>query len=215
MERLLCPSLMCADYDNLALDVQALDEAGTDIFHVDIMDGAFVPNFAMGLEDLKCVRRNTKKPVDVHLMVNAPQNVAPVFANAGADIIYVHVESDPMIGRTLDTIRNAGAAPGIAVNPGTAAESLTSLLPIVDYVMVMTVNPGWAGQKYLEYVDEKIEKLVEWKTKWNYKIVVDGAISPDKIRKLSAMGVDGFVLGTSALFGKNRPYSEILADLRK
>ena len=215
MERLLCPSLMCADYDNLALDVRALDEAGTDIFHVDIMDGAFVPNLAMGLEDFKCVRRNTKKLVDVHLMVNAPQNLAPIFAKEGADIIYVHVESDPLIGRTLDTIRKAGSSPGIAVNPGTAAETLTSLLPVVDYVMVMTVNPGWAGQKYLDYVDEKIEKLVEWKNKWNYKIVVDGAISPDKIRKLSAMGVDGFVLGTSALFGHSQSYSEILEDLRK
>lgn len=215
MERLLCPSMMCADYDNLALDVRALDEAGADIFHVDIMDGAFVPNMAMGLEDFKCIRRNTAKPVDVHLMVNAPQTVASIFAGAGADIVYVHVESDPMIGQTLDAIRKAGAAPGIAVNPGTSAESLTSLLPIADYVMVMTVNPGWVGQKYLDYVDEKIEKLIAWKEKWNYKVVTDGAMSPEQIRRLSAMGVDGFVLGTSALFGKSSSYSEILANLRK
>lgn len=215
MERLLCPSMMCADYDNLAEDVKVLDQGGADIFHVDIMDGAFVPNFAMGMEDFKCIRRNTKKPVDVHLMVNAPQSVAPLFAKAGADIVYVHVETDPMIGRTLDAIREAGAHPGIAVNPGTAAESLTSLLPIVDYVMVMTVNPGFAGQKYLPYVDEKIEKLIAWKEKWDYKIVTDGAMSPQQIRRLSVMGVDGFVLGTSALFGKGVSYGEILEDLRR
>lgn len=156
MRPLLCPSMMCADYNSLQTEVRRLNETEADIFHVDVMDGSFVPNYAMGLEDLKCIRKNTGKKVDVHLMVDHPETAVEVFGNAGADIIYVHPETDRHIARTLTRIRNMGIAPGIAINPGTSIESVIELLPLVDYILVMTVNPGFAGQKYLDFVNGKI-----------------------------------------------------------
>ena len=214
MERLICPSMMCADYDRLQEEVKLLSDAGTDIFHVDVMDGSFVPNYAMGLEDVKCIRRNTKKKVDVHLMVEHPETAVEVFGNAGVDIIYVHQETDRHIAKTLGKIQDMGIAPGIAINPGTSLETVIELLPMVDYILIMTVNPGFSGQKYLDFVNGKIKNLVEFKEEYDFKIMVDGAISPEKIEELSSCGVDGFILGTSALFGKEDDYKTIIARLK-
>lgn len=213
-QKLICPSMMCANFDNLKDEVIALDEAGTDIFHIDIMDGAFVPNFGMGLQDLDTIRRNTNKQVDVHLMVENPGNYVELFANAGADIIYVHPEADLHPTRTLDKIRQTGKKVGLAINPGTSISTIESYLSLVDYLMVMTVNPGFAGQKYLAYVDEKINKLVEIQNQYSYEIMVDGAISPERINTLSNLGVKGFVLGTSALFGKEKSYAELITEYK-
>ncbi len=211
---LLCPSMMCANYDNLKSEIIALSEAGSDIFHVDIMDGSFVPNYAMGLEDIKCIKRNTDKPVDVHLMVNNPSEVLDIFIDAGADIVYVHPETDVHIAKTLLAIREKGKKSGIAINPGTSISTVECILPLCDYILVMTVNPGFAGQKYLDFVDEKIEKLVELKYKYSYKIMIDGACSPQVISEKSKKGVEGFVLGTSALFNKGRDYKDLMHELR-
>lgn len=213
MEKLMCPSMMCADYGNLEAEVKRLDCAGADIFHVDIMDGSFVPNYAMGLEDFKCIRKNTKKLVDVHLMVENPIIAIEVFGNAGADIIYVHYETDPNITRSLEKIKKMGKKSGLAINPGTSFETVKYALPLVDYIMIMTVNPGFAGQSYLEFIDLKISEFVEHKKEYGYKIVVDGAISAERIKKLTEIGVLGFVLGTSSLFGKG-DYNEVLKYLR-
>ncbi len=150
---LLCPSIMCANYDNLKEEIVTLDQAGVDIFHVDIMDGTFVPNYAMGLEDLKCIRRNTSKPIDVHLMTSNPSAMVDLFAKEGADIIYVHHETDVHIAKTLGKIKELGKQAGLAVNPGTSYEIIKPVLSLCDYVLVMTVNPGFAGQKYLPLVD--------------------------------------------------------------
>jgi ribulose-phosphate 3-epimerase len=215
MSKLLCPSMMCADFSNLQKDTQALDKAGTDVFHIDFMDGSFVPNFGMGLQDFELVRSSTKKLVDVHLMIQNPGKYVEMFADLGADIIYIHPEADQQVARTLDMIRNKGKQAGIAINPGTSVEAIQGLLPLVDYIMVMTVNPGFAGQKYLDYVNPKIKKLVELGKIFDFKVMVDGAISPEKVDLLSNMGVTGFVLGTSALFGKEISYEKTFEKLRK
>lgn len=214
MEKLICPSMMCANYGSLENEVRNLDEAGTDIFHIDIMDGIFVPNYGMGLQDFEFIRSATSKLVDVHLMVQNPVQYVEKFADMGADIIYFHPETDTHPARTLDMIHAKGKKAGIAINPGTSLESVQELLNIVDYVMVMTVNPGFAGQKYLGYVDKKIEKLISLQPEHNYEIMVDGAISPERIETLSNMGVTGFVLGTSALFGKEESYKTIIKNLK-
>ncbi|EAE1273831.1 ribulose-phosphate 3-epimerase [Listeria seeligeri] len=211
---LLCPSMMCANFSNLKEEVRLLDNAGADIFHMDIMDGSFVPNFGMGLQDFELVRRVTKKTVDVHLMIENPCNYVEKFADMGADIIYIHPESDKQPARTLDIIQNKGKKAGIAINPSTSIESVQELFPLIDYLMVMTVNPGFAGQKYLDYVTSKIKKINSLKDDFHFEIMVDGAISPEKIQELRLLGVKGFILGTSALFGKEESYERILQNLK-
>ncbi|EAE8346662.1 ribulose-phosphate 3-epimerase [Listeria monocytogenes] len=211
---LICPSMMCADFANLKQEVGALDQAGSDIFHVDIMDGQFVPNFGMGLQDFEEIRKRTKKLVDVHLMIMNPGDYVEAFADMGADIIYIHPEADIHSARTLDKIRQKGKKAGIAINPGTSVATVKELLPLIDYVMVMTVNPGFSGQAYLDYVDQKISELLTAKPNYSFEIMVDGAIAPNKIAKLAKMGVKGFVLGTSSLFGKAASYQEIIHILK-
>lgn len=214
MDKLICPSMMCAEYGNLAKEVKELDDAGVDVFHMDIMDGSFVPNFAMGMQDFELIRKKTAKLVDVHLMINNPGDYVEMFADKGADIIYIHPEADSQPARTLAKIIAKGKKAGLAINPGTGVEVISELLWLTDYVMVMTVNPGFSGQEYLAYVDDKIKKLVSLKEKYNFKVLVDGAISPGKIKELSRFGVDGFVVGTSSLFGKENSYKEIVKTLK-
>lgn len=214
MEKLICPSMMCADFGSLKDEVTKLDQAGADVFHIDIMDGVYVPNYGMGLQDFEFIRKATKKLVDVHLMVKNPADYVEKFIDMGADIIYFHPETDQHPARTLDKIRAKGKKAGIAINPGTSIETIQELLYLADYVLVMTVNPGFAGQKYLDYVDHKIKKLSSMKSEYDFELVVDGAISNERVETLSALGVKGFVLGTSALFGKYESYQEIIKNLK-
>lgn len=213
--RILAPSLMCADFGNLAGDVRALDEAGADQFHLDVMDGVFVPNYAMGLHDVEAVRHATDKPLDCHLMVDNPELAVEVFAEAGANIMHVHVETTRHISRVVRMMRERGISPGLALNPGTPLSSIEPELDEIDDVLVMTVNPGFAGQKYLDFVDNKIRDLVALRGDRSFTISVDGAISPERIRALSELGCDGFILGTSTLFKKSQPYASLLAEARK
>lgn len=215
MKKILCPSMMCADFTNLHDEVISLNDADIDIYHMDIMDGNFVPNLALGVEDYKAVRSLTRKPMDVHLMVQNPKSYIGIFANLGANIIYIHPEADQIPTLTLKTIRDLNITPGIAINPGTSVSTIKPLLSLVDSVLIMTVNPGFAGQKYLNFVDDKIHELIKLQDKYHYKIFVDGAITSDKINLLFSYGVNGFILGTSSLFrSKKQNYKDTIQTLR-
>lgn len=209
-------SMMCANYANLEKEVRDLENGGIDSFHIDIMDGRYVPNFAMSLNDMKYIASATKKPLDVHLMIEHPNNMIEMFLThlRKGDTVYIHPEAEYHPSTTLQKIIDAGMIPGIAINPGTSVEYVLEMLHIVDKVMVMSVNPGNAGQMYLPYVGNKIAKLIKLKEEMNFKLYWDGACSMDKIRTYAPQGFDGFILGTTILFGKNRPYEEILKEVK-
>ena len=213
-ERLLCPSMMCANYGHLADEVRALDDAGIDIFHCDIMDGTFVPNFTMGVMDVKTIRRYTDKLVDCHLMIENPSLKVDWFINAGANIIYIHPEAERYVVKTLAHIKEMGAYAGIAVNPDTSVASISEILNLCDYVLVMTVNPGFAGQPFIDFTKKKIQQLVKLKEEYGFKVMIDGHCSREVIEEMSKLGADGFVLGSSALFKKGKTYKELIEDLR-
>lgn len=211
---ILSPSLMCADYENLKDEVIALEQAGADRFHLDLMDGRFVSNFAMGLTDIKTVCNLASIKTEIHLMVVEPSKHIKLFCDAGINIIYIHPESDYHPGTVLQKIVESGAEAGIVLSPGTSVESVQELLYVAKHVLIMGVNPGHAGQMYLSYVDHKIEKLLELKDRYGLEIMIDGACNEERIREWSEKGVDGFVLGTAALFNKTQSYEKIFATLR-
>lgn len=213
----LTASMMCANYANLEKEVKELEEGGIDSFHIDIMDGRYVPNYAMSLADLKYIRSATSKPLDVHLMIEHPNNNIGLFIrnlNPG-DTIYIHPEAEYHPSTTLQHIINAGLIPGIAINPGTSIETVMEMLRIVKKVLVMSVNPGNAGQMYLPYVGKKITRLLSMKDEMDFSIYWDGACGADKILEFAPKGVNGFVLGTTLLFGKGKPYGDIIKDIRE
>jgi ribulose-phosphate 3-epimerase len=209
-------SMMCANYGNLEKEVHDLEEGGIDSFHIDIMDGRYVPNFAMSLNDMRYIAKVATKPLDVHLMIEHPNNNIEIFLSnlRKGDTVYIHPEAEYHPSTTLQKVINAGMIPGIAINPGTSIEMVTEMLRIVDKVLVMSVNPGNAGQMYLPYVCKKITKLLSLKEDMNFEIYWDGACTAERILKYAPKGVQGFVLGTSLLFGKGKPYGEILQNIR-
>lgn len=208
---------MCANYGNLEKEVKDLEEGGIDSFHIDIMDGRYVPNFAMSLNDMAYIAKATSKPLDVHLMIEHPNNNIHLFLNKlrKGDTVYIHPEAEYHPSTTLQNIINAELTPGIAINPGTSVETIMEMLRIVKKVLVMSVNPGNAGQMYLPYVGKKITKLLAIKDEMDFEIYWDGACSADKILEYGPKGVRGFVLGTTLLFGKNKPYGQTLQDIRQ
>lgn len=213
----LMASMMCADYSKLGEEVKELENGGIDSFHIDIMDGRYVQNFAMSLNDLRCIRGLTDKPLDVHLMVEHPINTIDLFIRNlhKGDTVYIHPEAEYHPSTTLQKIIDAGLIPGIAINPGTSIEEVKMLLRIVKKVLVMSVNPGNAAQIFLPYVREKYDELLTLKDKMDFEIYWDGACGADKIEEYAPLGVKGFVLGTTLLFGKGVAYGDTLNAIRE
>ena len=204
MKKLLAPSILSADFANLEKDIRSIEMAGVDIVHCDVMDGKFVPNITFGPIVVKAVRKTTKLPIDVHLMIEDPDSYLEDFAKAGADYLTVHQEEVVHLHRTVTRIKELGVKAGVAINPATPVSTLTEILEFVDLVLIMSVNPGFGGQKFIPQSIKKIETLNQLRTSnnFNFAIEVDGGVDKKTIEKLASAGVDIFVAG-SAIFGND------------
>jgi ribulose-phosphate 3-epimerase len=211
----IAPSILAADFGRLAEEVRAVSRAGADWIHVDVMDGHFVPNLTIGPVVVEAVRAATELPLDVHLMIEAPERSLEAYAAAGADRIGVHVEACPHLHRTLAQIREAGAAATVVLNPATPAEAIEPVLGDVDQVLVMTVNPGFGGQSFIESVLPKLARIRRWidEAGLSVELEVDGGIGPGTIGRAARAGANAFVAGT-AIF-RQADYATAIAQLRK
>lgn len=215
MRHLLSPSIMCADISHLASEIRALEDAGSDAFHIDIMDGEFVANFALSWLDVASIRALTSLPLEIHLMVKKAEVHFPFAFKFGADTIYVHFESGNA-EKNLRIIKENGKKAGLAINPETSLEDVGKLLKLVNKLLIMRVNPGFASANNVESVEDKIQKALNMEP--GFEIVLDGAVGREVIYKWGKERRMGFVLGTRCgLFGENRrgrPYDEIIGGLR-
>ena len=203
---IIAPSILAADFAKLGEEVRAVDEAGADWIHVDVMDGHFVPNITIGPDMVKAIRPLTKKPLDVHLMIAPCDPYLEAFAAAGADIITVHVEAGPHIHRSLQAIRALGKKAGVTMNPGTSETSVAHVIDIVDLVLVMSVNPGFGGQKFIPDALDKVRNLRAMVGARPIDIEIDGGITPLNAPEAAAAGANAFVAG-SAVFKDRTPQS--------
>jgi ribulose-phosphate 3-epimerase len=208
----IAPSILSADFSRLGADVQAVDRAGADYIHVDVMDGHFVPNITIGPLVVAALRKVTDKPLDVHLMIEHPDLYIPEFAKAGADIITVHQEAVPHLHRSVQLIKSLGKKAGVSLNPATPVETLDVILDELDLVLVMSVNPGFGGQEFIPTALDKIRALRQRITRRGLatELEVDGGIKTDNIRAVVAAGADVLVAG-SAVFNSADYAATILA----
>lgn len=208
----IAPSILSADFSRLGEEIELLDKSGADVIHIDVMDGHFVPNLTFGMPVVKAIRKYTKLPFDVHLMIENPAMYVKDFIDAGADIITVHYESDRHIDRTINLIKENGCKAGIVINPGTSVDTIKHLIPIVDMILIMSVNPGFGGQKFIEYSVEKIKEVrtIADEVNKDLMIEVDGGITTDNIKKVVAAGADVIVAG-SAVFNGGKVKENIAA----
>jgi len=203
----LAPSILSADFAHLAEQVRAATEGGASVIHVDVMDGHFVPNITIGPPVVRSLRKATELPLDCHLMIENPDLYIADFAEAGADWISVHQEACRHLNRTLHLIRSHGAQAGVVINPATPVETLTEVLDIVDFVLVMSVNPGFGGQKFIPSVVHKIRRLADLRARGlHYRIEVDGGIALDTVAEVVRAGAEILVAG-NAVFGTGDPTS--------
>jgi len=202
----ILPSILAADFARLGEQIAQVEQGGVSMLHLDVMDGHFAPNFSIGIPVVESVRRATRLTLDVHLMIEDADRYAPMFIAAGADCVSVHQEACPHLDRTLRLIQSEGARAGVVLNPATRLETLEHVLPIVDFVLLMSVNPGFGGQRLIPYVLDKARALKEWRTRegLRFAIEIDGGVTLDNVGVVAEAGVDWIVAGSS-VFGQPDP----------
>jgi ribulose-phosphate 3-epimerase len=195
----IAPSILAADFACLGDGIRAVERGGATLLHVDVMDGHFVPNISIGVPVVASLRKATQLPLDVHLMIENPEQYIPLFAEAGADMISVHQEATPHLDRALSMIREHGCKPGAVINPATPVSMLSEVLGSLDHVLVMSVNPGFGGQKFIPGALEKIRQLKLARERYNltFRIEVDGGVGPENVTELVRSGAEILVAGTS------------------
>jgi len=211
---IIAPSILAADFGRLKEEIELVNESQADWFHIDVMDGLFVPNISFGFPVMEVLAKYAKKPLDVHLMIVNPERYIDRFMDFGIHALSVHQEASLQIHRTLEVIKKRGVKTGIALNPGTHEMAVESVTDLIDFVNLMTVNPGFGGQSFISSVKQKISKLAKFRIEQNlnFQIELDGAVSGDNIHTLNKLGADIFVMGTA--FFKNEDPKELIKHIK-